>query len=63
MSFTPAPTPAPNDGAEARQRSTRERRFARRIECDGHGAQSTASPARGGGLREPDAWHAHRAGD
>ncbi|HYH82326.1 MAG TPA: hypothetical protein VEX86_21220 [Longimicrobium sp.] len=34
--------------------------FARRIACDGDRALSAGTPARGGGLREPEAWERRR---
>ena len=40
--------------------SERSYGFSRRIECDGARAPEHAAPARGGGLREPDAWARRR---
>jgi hypothetical protein len=57
MRSTPEPTPARGDGAMDAQRRTpeRERRFARRIECDGDGCSAAPrGPSRGGGMREPE---------
>jgi len=34
--------------------------FARRIDCDGHRGSASATPARGGGMREPEAWERRR---
>jgi hypothetical protein len=34
--------------------------FARRIDCDGDRVSAQAHPARGGGLREPEAWARRR---
>ena len=36
------------------------RHFTRRIECDGTRGPAHGAPARGGGLREPDAWTRRR---
>jgi hypothetical protein len=57
MRSMPDPTPARGDGAMDAQRRPpeRERRFARRIECDGDGSSAAPrGPSRGGGMREPD---------
>lgn len=58
MSTTPAPTPADPNGGDPRGRVARERRFSRRIECDGAPAEPNAGPARGGGMRDPGEWQA-----
>jgi len=34
--------------------------FARRIDCDGNRSFHSATPARGGGMREPEAWERGR---
>ena len=38
----------------------RRQPFTRRIECDGTRGPAHGAPARGGGLREPDAWTRRR---
>ena len=51
------------EDTEPRRRAPESgRRFRRRIDCDGGGyAAGAASPARGGGMREPSTWSGRQA--
>jgi len=46
----------PADRHEPRRDSQERGTFTRRIECDGAPRDARSAPARGGGLREPEAW-------
>ena len=52
MSMSSIPADRRGEWRDEAQRGT----FARRIECDGTRRDAQAAPARGGGLREADAW-------
>jgi hypothetical protein len=57
MSITPSEGETGRRGAARPDDGERGRSFKRRIECDGAtNAPPPDGPARGGGLREPDAW-------